>query len=457
MISFEDISFTFANSQEPSLVIDHLRVAEGECLVLCGRSGSGKTTVTRLLNGLIPEFYRGELTGKVTVFDQDLTQLTVEALSLTVASVFQNPATQFFHRQVADELVFPCENQGVAQEEILGRLAETSRYFGIEALLEQDLVTASGGERQRIALATSYMQRPRVVVLDEPTANLDAAGIQRVHDHLLQLKAAGITVIIAEHRLDFLADIADRYAYFHQGTLLKTWSRDQWLALTNTERMALGLRGLDLQLCAHPPRFSSEKGLVLRDLRLRAGQIDLGQLADLHFPTDNITALVGPNGAGKSTLALLLAGLAKEDGDILLDGVKTTAAERLQKTAFVMQEVRLQLYADSVRKELLLGNQQAEHFDEIVDKLRLRPLLDRHPMSLSGGEQQRLVIAHALLSDKRLFIFDEPTSGLDYEQMCQFADLLQALKSPDRVIVVITHDIELIDRACQQIRSLHKV
>ena len=456
MIDLKDIRYYFEGNEteRPNLVIDQLTVAAGECLVLCGRSGSGKTTVTRLLNGLIPEFYGGRLEGQAKIFGLTPGKDTAEVFSTKVASIFQNPATQFFHRQVVHELVFPCENQGVAPEEIQERLSTVSKQFGIENLLGQSLLTASGGERQRTALATARMQAPQLVIMDEPTANLDADGVEMVHDYIAQLKAAGIAVVIAEHRLDFLADVADRYAYFSDGQLTQCWSQKEWLALSNQERTEFGLRGLNLAISDQPVSHQSDTGLSIKHLRLKTSKVDLGRLADMSFPTDNICALVGKNGIGKSTLAQLLSGLEKEDEHIFWNGQPITSKERLAQTALVMQEVRLQLFSDSVRKEILLGNRKQD-VSKIVEKLGLTHLLDRHPMSLSGGEQQRVLIANALLSDKKIFIFDEPTSGLDYDHMREVARLLQDLKSPERVVIVITHDLELIEEACQQVRSIY--
>lgn len=454
MIVLDQISFQFASQDRPTLQIDHLEIEEGQCVVLCGASGSGKTCTTRLLNGLIPEVYEGCFTGKAKLGQLDLGKTSVEDLACRVASVFQNPATQFFHRKVEHELVFPCENLGLESQEICQRLDQISQFFGLTALMEQDLMTASGGERQRIALATATMQAPKVLVLDEPTANLDQTGVAQVSQKLKELKALGVTLVIAEHRLDFLQEIADKYVYFKDGKMLREWSRTEWLNLSNQDRAAYGLRGINLASDPWALSCLPSEGLSLRNLHLKTSKVDLGPILDMDFAKGRITALVGPNGLGKSTLARILSGLEAAKGEIFYQGQLLSDRDRLSMTALVMQEVRLQLFAATVRDEILLGAIDLEKFDDVVTRLRLSHLLDRHPMSLSGGEQQRVLIANALLSDKKILIFDEPTSGLDYQQMKAFSDLLEELRSADRVIIVITHDWELINQVCQEVRTL---
>lgn len=450
MISVKNLKFTYLNSKKLSLKIDSLQVAKGECLVLCGKSGSGKTTFARLLNGLVPEYYHGKLEGDIQVVGMQPGQNSVEEMSQKIASVFQNPATQFFHRKVEHELVFPCENQGIAQADIQNRLKQTSELFHLEQLLHYDLLNASGGEQQRVAIATANMQNPQLLILDEPSANLEQTSVERLKAHLKTLKALGVTIVIAEHRLDFLKDLGDTYLYFENGDVTHAWSRQDWLALSEDKRHQLGLRGGGKLSFASQalPEVPTQDSLQVHDLTLTAGKKSLGAIGHLAFPAGKITAIIGQNGLGKSSFAKLLSGLHQSNGTISLAGRPLSEKERLKETAYVMQEISLQLFSDSVKKELLLGNQQKKDYQKIAENLGLQDLLQRHPLSLSGGEQQRVLIGNALLSDKKIFIFDEPTSGLDYEHMLAVGKLLQALKAAGKIVLVITHDKELVTTVC---------
>lgn len=451
MIQFKNLKFTYSNHTQASLILDDIVINQGECVVLCGKSGSGKTSITRLINGLIPEYYEGRLEGLCDISGYTPGIDSIEIIAKEVGSVFQNPATQFFHKIVEHELVFPCENQGMSLSDIQRQLENTVNFFRIDYLLDRDLQSASGGEQQRIAVATAMMQNPKIIVFDEPTANLDAMGMEQIALYISQLKQKGITVIIAEHRLDFLKDVADKYVYVDQGRIHTQWNREQWLELSNIDRAQLGLRSIHLKKLERHNPTESKQGLCLNNVVIRHGKNQLGTIPHVTFPPNTITALVGKNGIGKSSLAHIIAGLKKAEGTVDYNGEIVEQKDRIKHTAFVMQDVRLQLFSESVEKEIQLGAENKENKEMIIKQLGLEKLLEQHPMCLSGGEQQRVIIANALLSDKKVFIFDEPTSGLDYIQMIHFAQLLQTLKNENRVIIVITHDVELIESACDNI------
>ena len=457
MIQVEKLRLTYAEKDAPALVVDQLQIAKGECVVLCGKSGSGKTSFLRLLNGLIPEYDYGVIEGHAAIGTLVAGQQTVEDFAEQVGTVFQNPATQFFHRLASEELVFGCENQGVAIEEIERRLKATNALLELESLLDLDLLQASGGQRQKIAIGAALMQQPQILLLDEPTANLDQIGIQQVTQALTQLKEVGYTILIAEHRLHFLMELADRFLYFDQGVLTEQWTASQFAQLTTAERQALGLRALNLtsvhqQLQSKIATTSvGLDGVQLVQLAIGYDRT-IAEIADYTFPSGMITGITGPNGIGKSTLLLTLAGLISvKSGKIKFQGQFPTRRTLQQQTAYVMQDVRLQLVANSVAQELHLGTIETEHYEQVLTELNLRHLLDAHPLTLSGGEQQRLMIAHARLSQKAVYLFDEPTSGLDFEQMQHVQHLLQQLKAMGKVVIVISHDEEFLAESCDRI------
>ena len=241
-------------SSRPALTRVNLTIRPGEVIVLSGQSGCGKTTVTRLLNGLIPNFYSGELTGEQLVcgLPADPTggeppvAPPIEAYVPLVGSVFQNPKTQYFNADTTSELAFPCENMGWPSERIRARVAEVSQRFGIEHLLGRSVFTLSGGEKQRLAVAAATMLNPRLMVLDEPTSNLDARAMRDLHDMIAELKRDGVTVVIAEHRLAWCADLADRFVLFDHGTIIGDYTAVEFRAQPQQWLESQGLRALDM-------------------------------------------------------------------------------------------------------------------------------------------------------------------------------------------------------------------
>ncbi len=462
VITAKDLAFTYCHGQQTACQMANCQITSGQLIVLCGQSGSGKSTFLKLLNGLIPDYYAGELQGRLEVADCQAGKDTIETFSQSVASVFQNPASQFFYREVQHELVFPCENQGLEPSLIMGRLKTLAQDFDFQDLLDRDMFHLSGGQKQRVAIATAIMQGTAIMVFDEPTANLDQAGIKAVKTYLGQLKAAGKTIIIAEHRLHYLTDLADQFFYFDQGRLADVLTSKDLLDLKDQDRCALGLRRLELAdlIPALAEKSSSDHydtshELQIKHLTVKAGSRTLCQIDQLSFAAGKISGITGPNGLGKSQLVAYLAGILEDKkACISFQGTPLSAKDRLQKTSLVMQDVSLQLFAESVLKEVNLGHDVHPETEAVLERLGLANLLERHPASLSGGEQQRVMIAASLLSEKDLLIFDEPSSGLDLLQMETLAHLLDDLKAQNKVVILISHDEELLATVCDSIYQM---
>ncbi|WP_155962225.1 ABC transporter ATP-binding protein [Streptococcus ruminantium] len=463
-LTVRNLELTYPGSCKSALSISELTIPKGECVVLCGRSGSGKSSFLKVLNGLVPEYSPATLSGQITLNQTPLGQLGVEELSYHVASVFQNPSTQFFHSHVLQELVFPCENQGMARADIEKRLAWVNRLFQLESFYTRKISSLSGGQQQRLALAVAAMQGADLLVLDEPTANLDKAGIAMVQEALQALKEQGKTIMIAEHRLSYLNQLADRYLYFHDGCLALDMRGEEFLSQSDEERQKRGLRRLmPTTFRWETPIQSSQSrsvgtGLSIQQLSVRQGQKELFYIEQLEMTAGQIVGLIGPNGSGKTSLARYLVGLLEEKSStIKWQGQALTAHQRLEKTSLVMQDVRLQLFAESVDRELMLGKKVRSIDENLVTRFGLVDLLDRHPVSLSGGEQQRVMLVASLLADKDIFIFDEPTSGLDLKQMEQVAQALLDLKKENKLVLLISHDEELLELVCDKIVDIKQL
>ncbi|HEM4130028.1 TPA: ABC transporter ATP-binding protein [Streptococcus suis] len=464
VVTVRGVELTYPGSDKPSLAISDLTIPTGQCVVLCGQSGSGKSSFLKVLNGLVPEYYPAKLSGQAYLGDKELRGRSLEDLSHHVASVFQQPSTQFFQNQVLQELVFPCENQGLSKEEIAQRLVWVNNLFDLEPLYERKISSLSGGQQQVLALAVAAMQGTDLLVLDEPTANLDQQGVVRVQEVLQLLKKQGKTIIIAEHRLSYLSHLADRYLYFQDGHLVTDYLAADFLSRTEECRQDMGLRCYDAApygraIAERASQFTDdEQGLLVENLSVSQSGSLLYQVEKLCLAPGQVIGLVGPNGSGKTSLANYLVGLLEDkQASIAWYGKKLTARQRLEKTALVMQDVRLQLFAETVRRELTLGQKDKQLDEELISRFRLEDLLDRHPVSLSGGEQQRVMMVASLLADKDIFIFDEPTSGLDLRQMKAVARALLDLKEKNKLVLLISHDEELLDLVCDKIIDIKQL
>ena len=457
MISFQDVTYSYQESGEPkSLDSIYLEVKDGECILLCGKSGCGKTTMTRLLNGMIPNFYEGKLQGTVLLDGKNLFDLPMYEISKQVGSVFQNPRTQFYTVNTTSEIAFGCENFGMEPEKIAARIKQTAVDLEIEYLLDRNIFNLSGGEKQIIAFASIYAMSPQVYVLDEPSSNLDIQAIEKVRKILSLLKQQGKTIIIAEHRTYYLKELVDRAIYMENGRIVREYSMEELEHLSRGEQLHNGIRTVNLlsyPVIPHTAVFSSHE-IALKDVHCSYDKTEALSIPALSLASGRITAIIGTNGAGKSTFVSWLCGLMKKSkGSFLLDGKIQRTKDRVQKSYLVMQEVNHQLFSDSVREEIVLGNSHLteDSLKEIMALLDISELAERHPMTLSGGQKQRVIIASAMFCGKKILCFDEPTSGLDFSHMMQTCELLKKLQNDDTFLFIITHDYELIASVCDSV------
>lgn len=457
MISFQNVSYSYLEAGGPkSLESVDLEVRDGECILLCGKSGCGKTTMTRLLNGMIPNFYEGQVQGVVSLNGKNLLELPMYEISRQVGSVFQNPRTQFYTVNTTSEIAFGCENLGMEPDVIAARIEQTAKDLQIESLLNRNIFNLSGGEKQIIAFASIYAMSPQVYVLDEPSSNLDIIAIEKLRKILALLKQQGKTIMIAEHRTYYIKDLVDRAVYLEEGRIVREYSMAELACLTKEEQLHSGIRTVDL--LSHPvtlhTALSAKHSLQLENIHCSYGQTEVLSIPGMEISSGCITAIIGTNGAGKSTFVSGLCGLLKKTkGAFLLDGKKQNKKKRVLESYLVMQETGHQLFSDSVKEEIVLGNDGSSEagLESIMESLDIAGLAERHPMTLSGGQKQRVIIASAMFCGKKVLYFDEPTSGLDFSHMMQTCELLKSLQSEDTFLFIITHDYELITSVCDSV------
>ncbi|MDD4843130.1 MAG: ABC transporter ATP-binding protein [Anaerotignum sp.] len=459
MIEIKHVGFTYANSDSGTLTDISLEIKKGECVLLCGRSGCGKTTVTRLLNGLIPHYYEGTVSGSVAIDKLEVTKAELYETSKIVGSVFQNPRSQFFCVDTTSEIAFGCENMGLPVNTVRERIAQAAQELNVTKLLGRNIFHLSGGEKQKIACASISAMQPEIFVLDEPTSNLDVNAIEDLRNTLLSWKAAGKTIVIAEHRLYWLKDICDRVVYIQDGSIAFDIPMKAFLEFSTEHLAKLGLRSLSMEAFhVEPMEAKGGAELILKDYCFSFDGLQALNIPQLSVPIGGMIAVIGLNGAGKSTFSKCFCGLERKfKGKAVFDGTAYGRREMLKKSYLVMQDVNHQLFCESVMDEIQLGmdEENMNDVDTILKELGLADLSQRHPMSLSGGQKQRVAIASAILANKEFLIFDEPTSGLDFQHMEQTAGLLRSLWGR-KTAFIITHDPELIVRCCTHVLKLEQ-
>ena len=473
MIELNNITFHYKNTDATGATCHvsgvkelSLHVAPGEFVVLTGDSGCGKTTVTRLINGLVPHYYDGELEGQAHVCGLEVGSTKISELSAHVGSVFQNPRSQFFNVDTTSELAFASENRCVPPDQIRADIKRVAQEMSLEPLMDRSIFALSGGEKQKVACASVAVAQPEVMVLDEPSSNLDAAGIDDLARVLAQWKSAGKTVIIAEHRLYYLMDLADRLVIMRNGAIAEELGSAELASMTNDDAYARGLRafhriGFDDGISPGQQYCSNrEKKLTCRDFNFQYKNSDKGiNFSGLEFAAGEITAIVGHNGAGKSTFARMLCGLERKgQSSVSFAGREYRPKERTQLAYMILQDVNHQLFTESVLEEVVLGapavmprGEAEARAREVLAHLDLADLADTHPMALSGGQKQRVAIASGVVAENPVLVFDEPTSGLDLVHMKRVADLLRTLRNDNKVVIVITHDTELVREVADRI------
>jgi energy-coupling factor transporter ATP-binding protein EcfA2 len=426
-----------------------LRVERGERILLLGPSGAGKSTLLAALAGLLADD-SGEAEGTVQVDGR-------------VGIVFQDPETQLVMARAGDDVAFGLENHGVPAGEIWPRVDAALTRVGFPYGRDRSTAALSGGEQQRLALAGALALRPDVLLLDEPTANLDPAGADLVRGALREALDPATTVVLVEHRVAEALPLVDRVVVLEPGGGVRTDGPPDEVFTAHGDRLAadgVWVPGREVEprrACAPPGEaLLAAEGATIRD-RLAA--------VDLLVREGEALAILGPNGAGKSTLALLLGGLLEPGGGriaataALAGPDAATAPHRWRAPALarrigsVFQDPEHQFVTSTVYDELALGPRRigrsgaevSSTVDELLARLRLDRLAGANPFTLSGGEARRLSVATALAAAPALLVLDEPTFGQDRRTWIELVDLLASLRDEGRGIVTVTHDASFVE------------
>ena len=422
----EHLRFSYAADAPRALDDVSLELREGEHVVLLGPSGSGKSTLLRALAGLVPHFHGGVFAGRVVVGGRDTREARPAELAGTVASVFQDPEDQVVMSQVANEVAFGLENIGAEPERIWPRVEEALQLVGAAHLADRSVHELSGGELQRVALASALALRPRLLLLDEPTSQLDPEGAEAFLDAVRALDCA---VLLSEQRPARPLERAERILFMEAGRLVLDASRVEALAWLHAKHPVY---------TAHEPVFACR----LRGIRHAYGDRLALTGASLEVRRGEVVALTGPNGSGKTTLAKIAAGLLVPD-----EGEADHAP-----AAYLAQDPGRHLVTERVLDEVALGA-DVSRARRALEQVGLAGNEDRHPRDLSSGERERLALAAVLATEPELLVLDEPTRGVDPERKDELRRLLRAA-APERGTLVVTHDLAWADEVADRVVSL---
>ena len=435
MLEFKDVSFTYKNSNNKVLDRVNFKINKGECILLTGVSGSGKSTLIHLMNGLIPTLYEGQLEGEILFKNKDLKDIESYDISKNIGYVSQDPRGHFFTTNTTSELVFSMENYGIPLNEMKKKYSELVNLLELEKLVDKNIIYISSGERQKIAIGCSLSLEPEIIILDEPSSNLDFHMTKKLKQLIEKLKTKGYTIIIAEHRMYYIQNLIDRVLVINNGKVIEKTISD---LKSNNE---VPLRSLDIFNLELEIISCKNKELLMEINNITYKNI-LSNITTTVYKGD-VIGLIGKNGVGKTTLLRLLSNIMKPNKGKIVGKVVPF---------LVMQDMDYQFFTESVESEMKFGSadNDLEKINSLLMKLGLTEFKDKIPFELSGGQKQRLLIAISALANVNLLMFDEPTSGLDYVNMTKVSGILKDL-SKNSALIVATHDIEFLYKTCNRV------
>jgi energy-coupling factor transport system ATP-binding protein len=457
LIRFEDVHYRYPGSDWVLRGID-LELGSGEYLLVCGANGSGKSTFGYLFNGLVPHFFSGTLTGRVTVEGIDTRQRSTADLFASVGLVLQNTDAQLFNGTVEGELAYGLESLGLPSSDIDRRVKDTASRLGIADLLPRTPSDLSGGEKRLVAVASILSLDPSVMVLDEPYANLDWEGAGRLRKALREIHRDGTTVVLIEQILNGFLREAGRCLVFERGKIVHDGG-------TVPAEGAISLN----RLIPHYPPLPETPGrgetlLAVENLSFRRGEKEILRNISFEIGAGETVAIVGKNGSGKTTLIKHLNGLLTPSaGRVRFKGSDIRGEAPLERAAAVglcFQNANDQFFKERVRDELrvgarLLGSGEAGWLDKISEIFHLRHLLDRSPFRLSEGEKKRVAVSSILAMKPSLLVLDEPTVGQDGRFRELLASFLADLRRLGFAILIVTHDLDFARAAASRWMVLH--
>lgn len=496
MINVAGLTFYYTDTSDPALKDITLTIGDGEFVLLTGPSGGGKSSFCRCLNGLIPHFYGGSISGQVIVAGQDTLKSSTKEMATSVGFVFQDPENQLVSLDVEREIAFGLENLGFPRDLIAKRLEESLDTLGIAHLRYRPLNELSGGEKQKVAIAAVLALHPKVLVLDEPTSELDPKGAEDLLSVITRLNdELGLTVLLVEHRLDRVIQYVDRLIIFNDGAIVIDGAIDDIMTNRYRELTEIGigvpplirlfqeLRKRDTGISKIPLTVKEGRSTIRETFQNLAGSADRSEdretatgdkivsiknlwyaypdgptvlkSVNLEMHRGELVAIMGRNASGKTTLVKHFNRLlVPTKGQVKIAGVdtrKASVAQLARQVGFVFQNPNDHLFADTVRDEIAFtmknlgfdGEEARLRLDQALERFHLSEYRDRYPRSLSGGEKQRVALASVLAPKPQILILDEPTRGMEYRLKSELMSFLQEYCAQGNTVVLVTHDVEI--------------
>lgn len=459
-LEINNLNFKYPHQTSKALKNIEVKIKPGEFVFITGKSGCGKSTLARSLNGIIPHIIGGEFSGEILVKGKNTLQHEISDLAQDIGFIFQNPESQFFTVKVEDELAFAPENIGLNPPEIEDRIQWALNEVEMEEYRFENVFNLSEGQKQRIAVAANLTLLPDILVLDEPTSNLDPPAAWKLFKLLDKLQRQKKTIILIDHRTNYALQLADRVLIMDQGEIVQDQKPD--ILLDENTRKYYGIRNPQV-LDDNFPLINSEskpQKALLNIFNLNYSYGNGFSLKDinLHLAPGEVLGVIGANGSGKTTLAKVLAGILKPDKG----SISWSNDDSSFKVGMIFQNPDHQLFMDSVYNELNFGLEElqlkseeaANKIELILNSMNLTKLKKRHPHSLSGGEKQRTLISAFLVREPHLLIMDEPTTGMDYYHMQKLVREINRLQKKDLGIMIISHDLEFLQQTTTRLAIL---
>ena len=474
VLELHNVTYTYEGEKLPVWELLSCAFYEGKIHAISGPSGSGKSSILYLLDGLIPHMYEGKLEGKVYLKGNDITDVLPRYRCEDIGFVMQNPDSQFCTYTVEEELAFGMENLGLSVEEMQQRIKETLEFVGMAGSEEMDLNNLSGGQKQKIAIASVLVTKPSILLLDEPTANLDPESRKQIFDLIVRLsREQNITIIIVEHNIVEIIDHVDYFlALDKQGKLVLNCEKGapeeaQWIAenshdpeiphrekKVHDEEPVITIDNLGFAYPL-PGKKNAKSRPILRNL-------------DLKIYKQDFLAIVGENGVGKSTLMKLLFKVNKADeGEIFIHGKEIrrwSTKDLYHSMGLVFQNPENQFITNSVQDEMLFSlkrsklsmEEKEKQVDDMLRRFHLEHEKEKSPFALSQGQKRRLSVASMLLTNQQILFLDEPTYGQDFENRQELMRDMQELVNNGITIVMITHDMSLVKQYATRVVEIEE-